>query len=99
MAVDFGIQVEGSMKLTIPAILAAALIASPAAFAQYTNSQGTTSQPGASSHKDVTTSIPKAARKHMASSKKKHRSKHMNSNAQPNRAASTTKEDVTPKSR
>jgi len=95
---------EASMKLTIPAILAAALIASPAAFAQYTNSQGTASQPGASSQKDVTTSVPKAARKHMASSKKKHHSKHMNSNAQPgpgnssNPAASTTKEDVTPKS-
>jgi len=93
------------MKVTIPAILAAALIASPAAYAQYTNSQGTTSQPGASSQKDVTTSVPKAARKHMASSKKKHHSKHMKSNAQPgpgnssNPAASTTKEDVTPKSR
>ena len=93
------------MKVTIPAILAAALIASPAAYAQYTNSQGTTSQPGASSQKDVTTSVPKAARKHMASSKKKHHSKHMKSNAQPgpgnssNPAASTTKDDVTPKSR
>src|SRR5262245_65673571 len=91
---------EASMKITIPAILAAALIASPAAFAQYTNSQGTASQPGASSQKDVTTSVPKAARKHMASSKKKHHSKHMNSNPQPgpgnssNPAASTTKEDV-----
>jgi hypothetical protein len=95
---------EAFMKLTIPAILAAALIASPAV-AQYTNSQGTTSQPGASSQKDVTTSVPKAARKHMASSNKKHHSKHMKSNAQPgpgnssNPAASTTKEDVTPKSR
>jgi len=92
------------MKLTIPAILAAALITSPAAYAQ-SNSQGTTSQPGASSQKDVTTSVPKAARKHMASSKKKHHSKHMKSNAQPgpgnssNPAASTTKDDVTPKSR
>jgi len=93
------------MKLTIPAILAAALIASPAAFAQYTNSQGTASQPGASSQKDVTTSVPKAARKHMASSKKKHHSRYMKSNAQAgpgnssNPAAAATHEDVTPKSR
>src|SRR5215510_12470282 len=96
---------EASMKLTIPAILAAALIASPAAFAQYTNSQGTASQPGASSQKDVTTSVPRAARKHKDSSKEKHLSRHMNSNAQPGTgnstkpAASNTKEDVTPKSR
>jgi hypothetical protein len=92
------------MKLTIPAILTAALIASPAAFAQNTNYQGTTSKPGASFQKDDSTSVPKAARKHMASSKK-HHSKHMKKNAQPgpgdssNPAASTTKEDVTPKSR
>src|SRR5215475_11668339 len=54
--------------------------------------------------KDDTTSVPMAARKHMARSKK-HHSKHMKKNAQPgpgnssNPDASTTKEDVTPKSR
>src|SRR5262249_9162996 len=51
------------MNLTFPAILAAALIASPAAFAQNSNYQGTTSKPGASFQKDDTTSVPKAARK------------------------------------
>ena len=87
------------MKITIPTILAASLIASPVAFAQ--NYQGTTSQPGASFQKDDTTAVPKSSSKHMASSKK-HHSKRMK-NAQPgpgnssNPAASTTKEDVTPK--
>jgi hypothetical protein len=90
------------MKLVIPAILAAALVASPAAFAQ--NYQGTTSQPGASFQKDDTKTVPKSAKKHMASTTK-HHSKRMKSSAQPgpanssNPAASTTKEDVTPKPR
>jgi hypothetical protein len=96
-----GATKEAHLKLTIPAILAAALIASPAAFAQ--NYQGTTSQPGASFQKDDTTTVPKSAKKSMASSK--HHSKRMKSSAQPgpgnssNPAASTTKEDVTPKPR
>jgi len=97
-----GATKEAHVKLTIPAILAAVLSASPAAFAQ--NYQGTTSQPGASFQKDDTTTVPKSAKKHMASSKK-HHSKRMKSSGQPgpgnssNPAASTTKEDVTPKSR
>ena len=93
------------MKLTFPTILAGAVIAtSPAAFAQNTNYQGTTSKPGVSFQKDDTT--PTSARKHMASSKKVHHSKRMKSNAQTigsgsssNPAASTTHEDKTPKSK
>jgi hypothetical protein len=98
----FGDTKEVHMKLVIPAILAAALVASPAAFAQ--NYQGTTSQPGASFQKDDTKTVPKSAKKHMASTTK-HHSKRMKSSAQPgpanssNPAASTTKEDVTPKPR
>ena len=90
------------MKLTVPGILISALIVSSPVLAQNTNYQGTTSKPGASFQKDDTTSVPKAARKHMASAKKHHHSKRMK-NTQPgpgnssNPAASTTKESVTPK--
>jgi hypothetical protein len=97
---------EAQMKLTVPAILTAALIAaSPAALAQ--NYQGTTSKPGASFQKDDSTAAPTRAKKrHMASHKKTHHAKHMKSNAQTtgagsssNPAAATTHEDKTPKSR
>ena len=94
------------MKLTIPGIMISALIlSSSAALAQNTNYQGTTSKPGASFQKDDTTVAPTNANKQMASHKKKH-SKRMKSNAQTtgagsssNPAASTTKDDVTPKSK
>src|SRR5262245_28972780 len=95
------------MKLTIPAVLATALIVAPTAALAQNNMgySGTTSNPATANSKDETTSVPKAARKHMASSKKKHHSRYMKSNAQPgpgnssNPAAAATHEDVTPKSR
>jgi len=94
------------MKFTIHAILTTALIAaSPAAFAQNTNYQGTTSKPGASFQKDDTTAAPTRAKKqHMASYKNKHHSKRMKSpttgsGSSSNPAASTTHEDATPKSK
>ena len=94
------------MKLTIPAILATALIVAPTAALAQNNMgySGTTSNPATANSKDETTSIPKSAKKQMASSQK-HHSKRMKSSAQPgpgnssNPAASTTKEDITPKSR
>jgi len=95
---------EIHMKLTIPAILATALIVAPtAALAQNTmNYSGTSSNPATANSKDETTSMPKQAKKHMASTKK-HHSKRMKSSAQPgpgnssNPAAAATKEDVIPK--
>jgi hypothetical protein len=64
---------EVQMKLGIPAILIAALVvASPAAFAQNTGYTGTTSKPG----------VTKQSKKHMASHKKKHSAKHMTSKPQ-----------------
>ena len=93
------------MKLIIPAILTAALIASPAAFAQNNMGyQGTSSNPASAESKDETTSMTKHSKKHMASNQK-HHSKRMKSSGQPgpgnssNPAAAETKEDVTPKSR
>jgi hypothetical protein len=58
------------MKLTIPGILIAALIvASPAAFAQ--GYSGTSSNPATSVSKDETTSMTKQSKKRMSSHKKK----------------------------
>ena len=89
------------MKITIPGLLISALIMSSPALAENTNYQGATSKPGASFQKDDTTSVPKAARKHMASSKKHHSKRMKNTQPGPgdssNPAASTTKEDTTPK--
>ena len=51
------------MKLTIPALLITALIASPAAFAQGTNYAGTTSKPGASFEKDDSAAPTKRPKK------------------------------------
>ena len=55
------------MRLTIPALLITALIASPAAFAQGTNYTGTTSKPGASFEKDDSATPAKQPKKHAMS--------------------------------
>jgi hypothetical protein len=102
-----GASKETSHEAHFPAILATALIVAPTAALAQNNMgySGTTSNPATANSKDETTSVPKAARKHMASSKKKHHSRYMKSNAQPgpgnssNPAAAATHEDVTPKSR
>ncbi|MGB8155113.1 MAG: hypothetical protein WCF34_02205 [Pseudolabrys sp.] len=86
------------MKLGIPAILIAALVvASPAAFAQNMGYTGTTSKPG----------VTKQSKKHMAShkNKKKHSAKHMTSKPQTTGSGSAStgagdnKDETTPKSR
>ena len=84
------------MKLGIPAILIAALVvASPAAFAQNMGYTGTTSKPG----------VSKQSKKHMASHKKKHSAKHMTSKPQTTGSGSAStgagdnKDETTPKSR
>ena len=91
------------MKLSIPAILTAALIvASPAAFAQNTNYTGTTSKPGASFQKDdSTTSMTKPSKKRVASHKKKHQARHTSSKAQTtgSGSSSTGGGDTAPKPR
>ena len=89
------------MKLTIPALLITALIASPAAFAQGTNYTGTTSKPGASFEKDDSATTTKRPKKHAMSHKKTHHAKHMNSKAQTTGSggSSGTSKDETPKSR
>ncbi|MFZ1198182.1 MAG: hypothetical protein WAN49_22480 [Pseudolabrys sp.] len=93
------------MKLGIPAILIAALVvASPAAFAQNTGYTGTTSKPGASFDKDDA-NLTKQSKKHMASHKKKHSAKHMTSKPQTTGSGSAStgagdnKDETTPKSR
>ena len=104
------------MKFTIPGIaLAALIVASPAAFAQNTNT-GNASTPGASVAKDNTTNMTKQSKKHMASHKKEHHAKAMNSKAMNSKAmkskaqttgsgsssapgASINKDDTTPKSK
>jgi len=94
------------MKLTIPALLITALIASPAAFAQGTNYTGTTSKPGASFEKDDSAmTATKRSKKHAMSHKKTHHAKHMNSKAQTtgsggsSTGAGANKDETTPKSR
>ena len=90
------------MKLTIPALLITALIASPAAFAQGTNYTGTTSKPGASFEKDDSATTTKRPKKHAMSHKKTHHAKHMNSKAQTTGSggsSGTSKDETTPKSR
>ena len=96
------------MKFTIPGIaLAALIVASPAAFAQNTNT-GNASTPGASVTKDDTTNMTKHSKKHMASHKKQHHAKAMNSKAMKSKAQTTgsggnsakpEKDDTTPKSK
>ncbi len=93
------------MKLTVPAILITALIASPAAFAQGTDYTGTTSKPGASFEKDDSATPTKQSKKHAMSHKKTHHAKHMSSKAQttgsggPSTGAGASKDETTPKSR
>jgi hypothetical protein len=93
------------MKLTIPALLITALIASPAAFARGTNYTGTTSKPGASFEKDDSATPTKRPKKHAMSHKKTHHAKHMNSKAQTtgsggsSTGAGANKDETTPKSR
>jgi len=93
------------MKLTIPALLITALIASPAAFAQGTNYTGTTSKPGASFEKDDSATTTKRPKKHAMSHKKTHHAKHMNSKAQTTGSGGSStgtgasKDEMTPKSR
>ncbi|MGC1865948.1 MAG: hypothetical protein WA720_07220 [Pseudolabrys sp.] len=93
------------MKLGIPAILIAALVvASPAAFAQNMGYTGTTSKPGAGFDKDDA-NLTKQSKKHMASHKKKHSAKHMTSKPQTTGSGSAStgagdnKDETTPKSR
>ena len=96
------------MKITIPGILAAALIvASPAAFAQNMNT-GNASTPGASVTKDDTTNTTKHSKRHMASHKRQHHAKAMNSKAMKSKAQTTgsgsnmakpEKDDTTPKTK
>jgi len=72
---------EASMKVTIPAALVAALVlASPAALAQTANT-GSTSAPGASVAKDDQTYKPMQSKKHVAKHTR-HQTKAMNSKAQ-----------------
>ena len=94
------------MKLTIPALLITALIASPAAFAQGTNYTGTTSKPGASFEKDDSATPTTRPKKHHAMGHKKtHHARHMNSKAQTtgsggsSTGAGASKDEATPKSR
>ena len=101
------------MKFTVPGIvLSALLVASPAAFAQNMNYQGTTSKPGASFQKDDSKpSVTKTSKKHMVSHKKKHHAKAMDSKAMKSKAQSTgsgstsapgasfNKDDTMPKSK
>ena len=90
------------MKLTIPALLITAMIASPAAFEQGTNYTGTTSKRGASFEKDDSATPTKRPKKHAMSHKKTH---HMNSKAQTtgsggsSSGAGRNKDETTPKSR
>ena len=101
------------MKLTIPGILATALIvASPLAFAQNTNT-GNASTPGASVAKDDTTNTTnttktKQSKKHTAAHKQRQHAKAMSSRAMKSKAQSTgsgsnmakpEKDDTTPKSK
>jgi hypothetical protein len=97
---------ERVMKLTIPALLITALIASPVAFAQGTNYTATTSKPGASFEKDDSATPTKRPKKrHAMSHKKTHHAKHMNSKAQTmgsggsSTGAGANKDETTPKSR
>jgi hypothetical protein len=95
------------MKLTIPALLITALIASPAAFAQGTNYTGTTSKPGASFEKDDSAAPTTRPKKHAMSHKKMHmhHARHMNAKAQTtgsggsSTGAGANKDETTPKSR
>ncbi len=93
------------MKLTVPALLITALIASPAAFAQGTNYTGTTSKPGASFEKDDSATTTKRPKNHAMSHKKTHHAKHMNSKAQTTGSGGSStgtgasKDEMTPKSR
>jgi hypothetical protein len=93
------------MKLTIPALLITALIASPAAFAQGTNYTGTTSKPGASFEKDDSAAPTTQPKKHAMSHKKMHHARHMHSKAQTtgsggsSTGAGANKDETTPKSR
>ena len=77
------------MKRTIPAIMVAALVlASPAAFAQY--SSGTASTPGASVAKDDQTNVTKRSKKHTAKYRHRHHAKHMSSKSQTTGAGSSS---------
>jgi hypothetical protein len=91
------------MKLTIPALLITALIASPAAFAQGTNYTGTTSKPGASFEKDDSAAPTTQPKKHAMSHKKMHHARHMHSKAQTTGSGGSStgsnKDETTPKSR
>lgn len=99
------VTMEVLMKLTIPALLITALIASPAAFAQGTNYTGTTSKPSASFEKDDSATPAKQPKKHAMSHKKMHHAKHTSSKAQTtgsggsSTGAGANKDDTTPKSR
>src|SRR5262245_30816994 len=97
-----GATMEASMKRTIPGIMVAALVlASPVAFAQYEGHFGTASTPAASVAKDDQTKVTKRSKKHMASYKHRHHAKHMGSKSQTTGAgnSSAPKDDTTPKSR
>ena len=92
------------MKLSVPGIvISALLVASPAAFAQNTNT-GNASSPGASVAKDdAGTMTKRSKKKHMASYKHRHH-KAMSSKAQTtgsgnssNSGTSVNKDDTTPK--